>query len=109
MILVGLKSSIGFQLAFLYFMEFLAPSRRNAFPVLINVLDATNMWNAAVMKFTHNWWIVYWICLGLGLLLIPLLAILAPESPKFLISRGKYSEARKIYSCIAKINKKKKI
>ena len=76
--IVGFKAALGFQLAFIYFIEFVSPQRRNAYVVLINLIDCANMWSAAVIKFGRSWWIVYWMSLGMGLVLIPVLAFFTP-------------------------------
>ena len=76
--IIGFKAALGFQLGFVYFIEFLSPLRRNAYVVFLNLVDCANLWVPAVIKFGRSWWIIYWMSLGMGLVLIPVLALFIP-------------------------------
>lgn len=58
--------------------------------------------------FNRNSYYLYWFMVG-AILILDLLIILVPESPKFLYARNKFDDCRKSLYFIARVNKSKNL
>ena len=64
----------------------------------------SNVWLPLLYQFGKSWWILYYLNLGLAIVLIIPLILWVLESPKFLISRNRFSPARAAFAKIARWN-----
>ena len=102
---IGLLSSIRVQVGYVYLLELMPKKGQtpvtsiwNVQEVMIYVLAIIYFW-----KISTHW---FWFCL-FGLVFQSVSVILmfwVPESPRFLITSGKYDEARKSLTKISKFN-----
>uniref|UniRef100_A0A336JZZ8 CSON007365 protein n=1 Tax=Culicoides sonorensis TaxID=179676 RepID=A0A336JZZ8_CULSO len=104
-----------------YFAEFQPKSRRGsmlsfmaAFWTLGNIFVAGLAWliipsNVGVSNssFTYNSWRIFLMVCSLPSFLVTFLLFYLPESPKFLLSRGKFDKALAVFKGIYSINKAK--
>ncbi|GFR86718.1 organic cation transporter protein [Elysia marginata] len=102
----GLSGSGVFSVSFVYVMEMVGPNYRMFAGIFIEIF-----WCAGLFALVGAaYWIRYWKYLVAAMtspcLLFLLYIWIIPESPRWLMSRGKYEEAEKILQKIAKSNKR---
>ncbi|RUS77365.1 hypothetical protein EGW08_014879 [Elysia chlorotica] len=103
---LGLSGSGVFSVSFVYIMEVVGPSYRMFAGIFIELF-----WCAGLFLLVGAaYWIRYWRYLVAAMSFPALLFIsyiwIIPESPRWLISRGKYDQAEKVLQKIAKSNKR---
>lgn len=94
-------------MGFVYCLEMIPSSKKSLIASLImafrsiTIVPLFALYILFVSKYTQ-WYLVMWACVTgiLGTILI-----FVPESPKFLVTKKKYDQARLIFAKIAKINK----
>ena len=94
---------------YMLLMEQVEEGVRPYFSLLINGFDGLgNTFLALVYLYIGNWY--PWFAVNIGLVSLCLLVYIfyMKESPRYLISKRKFKEARKVYSFIAKVNGKPK-
>ncbi|GAB0086203.1 hypothetical protein DMENIID0001_002080 [Sergentomyia squamirostris] len=69
------------------------------------ILTKTISFTIGSMEF-HSWQVFFWACSTFGFL-GGLLAMMLPESPKFLMSQGRNEEALKVFQLIYRLNTRK--
>ena len=96
------------SVAYLLFIEIAGPHYRATFNAIICVVDGfSNLWLPLFYQFSPSWRILYWLNLGLAFAFIFPLIFCVFESPKFLISRGRFASARAVFARIAKLNRRR--
>lgn len=104
---LGMKMPMTTHLIFIWFSEFLTTKYRGIFSVTgVSFLALNNIWIGLYYKYVGVW--QYWYignaveCVIIAILI----GTLVPESPRSLIVRKRYKEARKVLQTMAKVNKR---
>ena len=104
---MGLESPLLISLPFLLLIEIVFPSRRALFSMIMNFFDGLSPIILPLFyDYGKNWWILYWINMGITVLGLLVLLFFVKESPKFYVSVRKFEKAKEVYSHIAKTNTK---
>ena len=84
---LGLESPLLVSLTFLLMTEIVRPSRRALYSMFMNVFDGLSpLTLTALYEYGKDWWILYWINMGLTVLGLLMLLLFIKESPKFYVS-----------------------
>lgn len=100
------------QVAFVYMTEFIAKQRHRTYVgTAVLFADAATMILVSLyFRFVSKYWLPFQIgSLAFNVLSVTLLWIFIPESPKYLLSKGKIEQAKKAIKWIAKFNGVKSI
>ena len=104
---LGFDSPLLVSLPYFLLIEVVAPKKRACYNMIINIFDSSSTLVLAVLfQFGKNWWILFWLNLGLCALGLLILLFGIKESPKFYVSVRQFNKAKQIYSHIAKTNGK---
>ena len=92
---------------YMILMELVSPKYRSQFSLMVNGIDGfANIFIALGFKYLQNWRTWFLINdIEVALIFIVILVFL-PESPRYLISTGRFNKARKVFQYVAHINKK---
>ena len=102
---LGFDSPLILSLSYLLLIEVVAPNRRACYNTIINIFDGCSTLTLAFLfQFGKNWWILFWLNLGLCVFGLLVLLFSLKESPKFYVSVRSFNKARQIYCHIAKTN-----
>ncbi|XP_048236592.1 organic cation transporter protein-like [Haliotis rufescens] len=102
---LGFTGMAMFMLAFVLAMEFVGPSKRTFAGVVIEYFWAAGLFLLTGMAYLIRQWRHLRLALGIPPILFVTYWWLIPESPRWLISRGRTAEANAIIKKIAKSNK----
>lgn len=93
--------------AYLLLLELVSSKYRSFFCAAVNMVDGgSNLWLPFYFKYVDSWVYLYIANTAESFLLLILIWLLATESPRFLTTKGRFNEARKVYARIARINKR---
>ena len=92
-------------IGYVFSMEFL-PQKSTAMATSLNlgVDGLVLMWASLYFMIIDNHWKSLYGCTVVATFVTIILTYCQPESPKFLVSKGKYDEARKVITKMAKTN-----
>lgn len=106
---IGIATSGGSMISFLFISECIAPHKRSVFGTLINSAFAfAGILYFTIYFFLKNWKIMAYISVGCDVIAGILILTYFTESPRFLMSKGYTQKALKSLHKIAKRNGKQK-
>ena len=88
-------------------LELIPAAQRTTACTIVNIFDAFTMVisSAYYLFISHEWIYLQIVMFSIGLLFVVFCNPIFPESPMFLISRGKYAEAMDSFDRIAHFNR----
>ena len=103
--ILGLAMPMRVFVGYIYAMEFLPVKKTQLVSAVTLGNDGLMLVIASLwfMLISRKWWTLFFLATMLVYLTLALVVGM-PESPKFLVSRGRYAEAREVMTKIARIN-----
>ncbi|XP_072037058.1 organic cation transporter protein-like [Amphiura filiformis] len=102
---LGMANIGVFMMAFVLGTEFVGPSKRMLAGVGIQLVFSIGYMLLALLAFfIRDWWILQ-LVISAPIALVFLLVPFIPESPRWLMSKGRFDEAEKIIQDVAEANK----
>ena len=103
---MGMAMAPRFFVGYVFSMEFLPQNyTAMATSITLAVDGLVLMWSSLYFMFIDNHWKSLYACAVVATFFAIAITMMQPESPKFLLSKGRYDEARKVITKIAKINR----
>ena len=100
--IIGLRAPMTSQTAYLLLSELVTPSWREFSSTYFNGIDSALPLVLGLVFLLIQNWVPLFISITVFIsLLIPLIAIYVPESPRFYIAKRNYAAARQVYASIA--------
>ncbi|XP_060807290.1 organic cation transporter 1 [Amyelois transitella] len=103
-VVAGLFFPALYQLPFVLALELMPPSKRTYTGIVVSMLFASGMCLLALLAFLLKDWFYLSLSTSLPFVLLYGYYWLIPESPRWLVSRGRIAEAEKVLRNIAKKN-----
>ena len=103
---IGLAMPMRVFVGYIYCMEFLPhKSTALATALILGIDGLVLMWTSLYFWLVDNSWSRFFSISVVATIVALALTISLPESPKFLVTKGKFDEARKVVSKIARRNR----
>uniref|UniRef100_A0A7S3HVQ1 Major facilitator superfamily (MFS) profile domain-containing protein n=1 Tax=Favella ehrenbergii TaxID=182087 RepID=A0A7S3HVQ1_9SPIT len=108
---IGMCSSARWSTSYVYLMEFLTESNIKKVGPFVNASAALAfVIGASILQFlTKQTVVIEYIALAITLITLLLVAFFLPESPKWLVNKGRKEEAAQAYAYIARINRRPQV
>ena len=104
--IMGIAMAPRFFIGYVYCMEFLPQNYTGmATSLLLGIDGLVLMWASLYFMIIDNHWKTLYGCSVIATFATIIFTCFLPESPKFLLSKEKYDETRKVITRIAKENK----
>ena len=105
---IGMFSCFRLNLGFIYGQEIVVGKHANVIGSINNVIDGCTMIIASLyFKYiSKNWFFLHFFFFLISLFGF-IISMFLPESPKYLIAKGKYNKARESLNTIASVNRRK--
>lgn len=108
MFVYGCSGTFRISLMYLYMQELTPKSKQPLVGTIIHVVNGiTATMSVIYTEYIYDYWVPYQAAvLGIIILCTILLLAFAPESPKYLITKKRYDEARDVLRLMARANQK---
>ena len=107
--IMGMAMAPRFFVGYVFAMEFLPQkSTSMATSITLGVDGLVLMWSSLWFMMIDNHWKTLYGCAVVATWFTILITYFMPESPKFLLSKGRFDETRKVITLMAKTNKLEK-
>ena len=106
--MIGVSGTLLYLIPYLLLIESVSPDYRSAISGILPLFDDLSLIYLPILyEFTQSWRIIYYLNLVLtAIALLPIIYFIR-ESPKFLVSDGKFKQAKEVYKFIANVNKQR--
>lgn len=106
-LLIGLQFASTSQTAYLMILEVVSVSNRAVYSTVYNMVTGSlNIWLPLYFKYAPSYAHLYFTNIVLTLLAFVFYLLILPESPRYLVSKRYFYEARRVFMKIAKCNRK---
>ncbi|CAH1105213.1 unnamed protein product [Psylliodes chrysocephalus] len=105
-IVVGLTIPAMYQIPFIISLELVGPNYRSFVTVLTCMFYTVGLMMLAGICYLVQDWVLLGICTSAPFALYYLYWFFLPESPRWLLAKGRFEEASKILETLARVNKK---
>lgn len=102
----GLSNPGASTMCYVAMSEMVGPSQRATFGALLFISDLINMWTTPLLFYFFDSWTYYPMFFGIVQFFLFFLLPFIPETPRFLVTKRKFPEARVVYKKIAQVNRK---